>query len=1683
MVNRDRSVRLWRLACLYLMLGLWLGIAQPGFAQRFPSQARGNIGDTFLQAGELDRLNLFNGNLSVELPLGKSYPVGPEFNFELGLTYNSKLWDHDEKTCVQSFPTQTIVYYLPVPDRLSNAGPGWTLSAGMLLEPSLSNPVNPGGRWVYVSPDGGQHAFFDRLHPGYPATPNFDVRYSNDSSYLRMKVVEGSQCRDVAGTTNTCRVVEQTDGKVREFREFGIFDWRLVRIKDPSNNTVDIDYGATTWTFTDSFGRSQVVEFVDGRARYVRLTAFDESIATYELVYQQQTIRRHDYFKPSCAPPGHGEEVVVHLLTKIRQPDTSFYLFDYHLTDVGGQLSGGLKKLQFPTGGAVGWDYTLYLFPQPVPTIIGHPASGSHGVQARTTYKSDGSVEGIWSYEATALGNPMAPGDGTVPCFQNTTVVDPMGNATEYFFATQGVEHRWSYGLPYSYCSPAGAYSDDGPFLSQRIWSGAAGTGTLLRSVWVEYDSDGLANAAEQNHNNRLRYSKVIFADDGSRYREDTFSDFDGLGKWRNRVRGGSFGEVKTTNVNYRPGGGTLKVDPDTSMPMSGNSFQLPDEEDPWRFQAFDRASQAQTGSSTLHSESCFDAAGRVIRHRQLAGTSRQAKDLVRFYVRNNAGYPLIEKIWGGDGNSTPTVYTDLCSMATPTGNPEYQIENFWAHGGLASSAFVDPCDLDQVVSLVDRDIDSATGLPSSSRDSAGLQTVLIFDEMNRLTDMQPSDGGYAELTYQFPTMGPSPGYTVTSTIASVLVEGCPNGEEGCLSSQRGWSRYIEFDGQGRLSRIALALPTEASSAENQDRLFTYNSMGWTLSESTWKQLSQTQYSNHDTFGRPGQINPPGGDTPVTDLTYKGERRLTRRQDVETAAGSVSNWVTEERDHFGRLIGLCEAQSSAPGESCSGLLTTYFYDAADRLVKVCHAASGSSCGQSRYFTYDGRGFLVSEQHPEIGASGNGTMSYLYDAQGNPTQSQVVGSSDFTLQLVYDRAGRNVLTNQWTATGWRRLKEFTYAKESDGGNLKGGKLVSAKRYNWVDPLGPLLALGDIPAVVTDTYRYEGVAGAVSEKTTSFRLLSSTNAFTSHFERDDFGNLTRIVYPRAQSWPFNPNSGEPYRQIDMGYKLGFLTSVNGYAPSITYQQGGVLNQVDYATGAQWTQTLSTSNYLPRPNQINLTGVASGFQSGTYAYDGVSNIKSIGTQAFQYDRLNRLTLGDTLHGSSIQRQTASYDDFGNVQSLISNGVTLSTSTSNLTNRLTGASYDVAGNVVGLTAAVGGAVFSYNYDGLRKMISLQSNAHFARLNFYDAGDERIFMWDCPLNSCGNGTNLETWTLRGLRNEVLRVYGGQDKFGTDWQADYVYRDATLLALVKPLGDGETRQYAAVDHLGSVRQVFDAANASVEKRDFFAFGGQIGAVGSGGIPFKFTGHERDENGAGRGALDNMHARFGSPALARFMSVDPVFRGSPYSSQSWNRFAYVENRPLNWVDPTGLEGEEPLDIGFADEIVVVDEPLPHQFFDMALWAEKRLLQQLEANRPKQPQESGEKNPDVGSLIGFDCNDSWNPVASMEVSGGRGWGGSANMTIYPGNKIQVTVTGGFGMGGSVRISPGASLSGGTPSGWGLSGSFAGPIGLGTQYGASGGITEGGPTGNMGLQIGLGAAISGGLSYTFYLDNRCD
>jgi len=79
-----------------------------------------------------------------------------------------------------------------------------------------------------------------------------------------------------------------------------------------------------------------------------------------------------------------------------------------------------------------------------------------------------------------------------------------------------------------------------------------------------------------------------------------------------------------------------------------------------------------------------------------------------------------------------------------------------------------------------------------------------------------------------------------------------------------------------------------------------------------------------------------------------------------------------------------------------------------------------------------------------------------------------------------------------------------------------------------------------------------------------------------------------------------------------------------------------------------------------------------------------------------------------------------------------------------------------------------------------------------------------------------------------------------------------------------------------------------------AFGEKVQAASGDDDLSSFDGYKRAPSG-----LDYAQQRYYSSALGRFVSPDPYEKSAhPDSPDSWNRYAFVSNDPINRTDPNG-----------------------------------------------------------------------------------------------------------------------------------------------------------------------------------------
>lgn len=139
------------------------------------------------------------------------------------------------------------------------------------------------------------------------------------------------------------------------------------------------------------------------------------------------------------------------------------------------------------------------------------------------------------------------------------------------------------------------------------------------------------------------------------------------------------------------------------------------------------------------------------------------------------------------------------------------------------------------------------------------------------------------------------------------------------------------------------------------------------------------------------------------------------------------------------------------------------------------------------------------------------------------------------------------------------------------------------------------------------------------------------------------------------------------------------------------------------------------------------------------------------------------------------------------------------------------------------------------------------------------------------------------------------------WDSYIIVQGEMVSLQVKEANDNIITRYFHRDHLSSTTMLTDEAGNVVERLSYDVWGKRRFTTGlpdgSGSIVTQvdrgFTNHEHLEEVA----LIHMNGRMYDPTIARFVSADPLIQ-DPMSTLAFNRYAYVDNNPCTYTDPTG-----------------------------------------------------------------------------------------------------------------------------------------------------------------------------------------
>jgi RHS repeat-associated protein len=314
-----------------------------------------------------------------------------------------------------------------------------------------------------------------------------------------------------------------------------------------------------------------------------------------------------------------------------------------------------------------------------------------------------------------------------------------------------------------------------------------------------------------------------------------------------------------------------------------------------------------------------------------------------------------------------------------------------------------------------------------------------------------------------------------------------------------------------------------------------------------------------------------------------------------------------------------------------------------------------------------------------------------------------------------------------------------------------------------------------------------------------------------------------------------------------------------------------------------TQTTYSYDPASQVTNilhqLTASSTQINKADYLYNGVGNRTSLtdrrGSQTFGYDNLDRLTSAS--HPMLATPQSFAYDPVGNR--------TTNNSTVNAGNQLTADAthayqYDDNGNLTRKTLLATGNYTQYTYDAENRLTKVEDFA------------------------AGNATPAFTSTYRydGLGRRIEKIANGQTKRyiydGDDILLEY--DGSNVLQARYNHGPGIDEPIAVTkagstffyhqDALGSVTDLTDSAGVTAKSYAYDAYGNILDSPGTVEQPFTYTGREFDAESG----LYYYRARNYDPMTGRFLQADPFGIAAGV-----NLYSYVNNDPLNLIDPSGL----------------------------------------------------------------------------------------------------------------------------------------------------------------------------------------
>lgn len=1403
----------------------------------------------------------------------------------------------------------------------------------------------PDGSVHEMRMDDGSHPYGTALSPGYGTSGPDGIYLSVDNSKLRL-VIDGGD--SVLYMPDGSRFVDLPQNN------YGYVSYGTTKYYDASGNKMVYTVASGAGAWTDSMGRSIVdplPRFGDdfsqptastptftyptisgGTSQNIQFTW--ESLSTQQstLVYitnvicsgPTTTLIPSGYGYMFTSPGGNERlcgwsttfDPVV--LTALTLPNGAKYSFHYN-------VYGEMDQINYPTGG-----YERFVYAQAAPIgALGNTTydqlnrivtdryvspdgtSGSeihwqYAVQKETTspylyHVKTYAPDGTWSEQL--LGNGSTSGGfGFTPQLGLPNETRVYDNTTSNNLLRRSlISYTYTGGLTIGGVSPeSGAYRDVRPDREVSMIFEGGSSNALVTMTETVYDTSGSSDPAYFSSLNAKQVKKYNYVvQTASTAASASLSTATG---W---FSSSDVAVVQESDYLYDSNYLERNL---TSLPTETRVKDVSGNVKAKTQYSYDETTYVTTSSGTMPSGasgtwldptgSGTDQLGSTI------GAKRGMPTTVKSYYDISNGYYItthnffdqygnLVKTRDGRGNDITTEFADTYAFAYPTKVTTPVPDSTGTNGSNAGFETTSTYDYN-------------TGLVINVTDPNSLVTKHEYaDDLLRPTKITPTDGtsavgGETRFVYGAPSSGV---YASSQRFVETRTQ---------IDSTNWKESYAWSDGLGR-AIMSQTIDTNG----DVFALTCYDSMGRVLkSSSPFRGVSSPSCSSttgvdwtipaYDELGRTVSTTTP--DSAVVSFSYgiSSSSPVGTTKVVTDQAGKKRKGIT---DALGRMTRIVEDPDTA------AYATDYTFDTLGNLRKT---AQGS---QYRYFMYDdlsrvtyarqveqtaNSAFSGSSYTDPVTSNNQWSVKYVYDANGNITST--TDANNVSVSASYDNLNRIYLRDYSDSTpdvsfyydGKGLSSTPAYSK---GKTTKVTSTSSENRYLIFDRLGHVLTARQTTGSTNydTTYTYS-LSGALLEETyPSGRMVKNTIDANGDLSAVDSKPAGGSYTARANTFVYNAAGAAT------SFKLG-----NNKYENFTYNNRQQVTQIGLGT------SVSDTSLLNLEYKYNTTGYTD--NNGSMLEQKITvptvggNAGFVATQTYAYDALNRLSSATEnlipSGGSSTQtwKQELSYDRYGNRSFVTGTGHTTSfgacTTTCNptydtATNRYSasqGFSYDADGS---LTVDATGQQYVVDAENRQTEVKSASSVTQA-LYGYDGEGRRIKKTESASGNVITFLYDTNGVLIEESNQAPVTYAdGEPILSLPAVTSYVYAGSRLVSTETSSGTS----YVTVDHLGSTRVTTNSSGNVTARKDFLPFGDEIlTSQRISGLGYNpptvrkdYTGYEKESESG----LEFAQARFYNPGRGRFTSVDPINQSARTGNpQTFNRYSYVSNDPINFLDPTG-----------------------------------------------------------------------------------------------------------------------------------------------------------------------------------------